>query len=805
MRTHAVERILEGTVYAREIEREQEAVTAGIARYHHAREKAYKRGDAAGIKSVEMFLRFWFEPLRIAVAEELRLLADGALGHGRPIYGPPLLALNDAERIAAVAIQQTLGRLVPEPTGVPLVSVASTVGAGVLAEIHRDAIVISDEASLVELDRRFKRITPRAVNWYARRKLTSGVVRANVQVRVGMALIDLLVKTAAAEMYEPNFVPAFTVQTRNEGRRQRHWLTLSMGVYDRIERCDAFRAGLRPQYRPMTCAPMPWSRENEGGYVKIRTPLLAKPTRAQRAAIDEAGPSVEPVYRALNAIQSTPWMVNERVLAVAERLWEDGGNVATIPRRVDDPLPPRPDDIATNEEARRAWKAEAAEIHTRNKRSISARLEFVLALDGAQAMVGERWWMPHQFDFRSRVYPLPVHLNHHQGDLSSSLLLFADSKPCDDRWLAVHTANTWGLDKEPFDARIAWVQENIGKLTRIAANPLETVDEWAEADMPWQFLAACFAWRDPEIASRLPVQLDATASGLQHYAALGRDPVTAAAVNLTGTEQRRDVYTHVLTHLRPIVERIASEPGPKQDLAAKALPYLSRSIVKRPVMTTPYNVTRYGIRAQVREELVAAGLDVAGSGPVAGFIGDQIADALGTVCSAAVRIMAWIEGAVRAILDEHPHADIRWTTPLGWPVVQPYRSLRSVQVKTILGTVSVAAPDGDMPADKRKQVAGAPPNFVHSLDATHAQMVALACEERGIALGLVHDSFWTHAATAGELHEVLRAKFAALHCEPLLERLRAEWVERYGVDLDPIPAPGGWDVREVLDSTYSFC
>ena len=63
---------------------------------------------------------------------------------------------------------------------------------------------------------------------------------------------------------------------------------------------------------------------------------------------------------------------------------------------------------------------------------------------------------------------------------------------------------------------------------------------WLNADEPWQCLLSCrelaTAMRNPEgpeaFLSRLPVHQDGSCNGLQHYAALGRDPVGAAQVCL---------------------------------------------------------------------------------------------------------------------------------------------------------------------------------------------------------------------------------------------------------------------------------
>lgn len=49
---------------------------------------------------------------------------------------------------------------------------------------------------------------------------------------------------------------------------------------------------------------------------------------------------MENIYQALNALGSTAWKVNQRVLDVVEALWELGGDNCEIPPRFDTKLPP---------------------------------------------------------------------------------------------------------------------------------------------------------------------------------------------------------------------------------------------------------------------------------------------------------------------------------------------------------------------------------------------------------------------------------------------------------------------------------
>ena len=69
-----------------------------------------------------------------------------------------------------------------------------------------------------------------------------------------------------------------------------------------------------------------------------------------------------------------------------------------------------------------------------------------------------------------------------------------------------------------------------------------------------------------------------------------------------------------------------------------------------------------------------------------------------------------------------------WTTPLGLPVVQPYRKAAKKQIMTALQTVYVTDPHQPTEVSTIKQSAAFPPNFVHSLDATHMYLTALQCK-----------------------------------------------------------------------------
>jgi len=90
-------------------------------------------------------------------------------------------------------------------------------------------------------------------------------------------------------------------------------------------------------------------------------------------------------------------------------------------------------------------------------------------------------------------------------------------------------------------------------------------------------------------------------------------------------------------------------------------------------------------------------------------------------------------------------ASVRWTTPLGLPIVQPYRKTVRKQVMTALQTVYISDPNliaegtsvfgvysclGNVASavNSVKQASAFPPNYIHSLDATHMILTALECK-----------------------------------------------------------------------------
>jgi DNA-directed RNA polymerase len=792
-------------ILQREMSLETEAVSRGVARYHRLKDEAISRGDAAGLKPVERLLLHWFEPMVMAIKEEQLQCFRGAPGVGRGVYGPVIRSL-DAERIAVVTMHNTLGLTICEPTGVKVVSLTYSIGAGVIAEIHWDMLKKENRDSIDELNKKFKRLTTARRNWWAKQHLSDHLWNRRVCTHLGARLIEILMEIATCENYDKSkkFVPAFRRRrvAVKGGNKMSGVISMTSEARELIKDGHVVRAAMRPRYLPMVVPPYHWSKDHDGGFIHIRTPFTSKPTKEQKEALEEADLNL--IYESLNRLSGTGWLVNTKMLAVLNEEWHTGGNSAGLPARENKPMPPRPTDIATNPKALKEWKAQATEVHQFNHRVMSRRVEFMTMLDTAEMLGDSTFYLPHQMCFRSRAFPIPPHFNHHGSDPPRSMMLFNRGMELTDkgwRQIQIHTANKWGMDKVSYDDRVAWDEDNTDNIIASARDP-HNHRWWTGADDPLQFLAACQAHDDTFIAEHLACQVDGTCNGLQHYAGMSLNPSDAKAVNLSPGDIPNDVYIDVM---EVVVDMIKREVRHEQH-AQLALDVMERKIVKQPIMTTVYGVTRIGARSQIQDKLRdVEGLAQVDRFRVSEYLSHKVLKGLGTVCRGAGEIMDWITLSIKEILKAYPHDNIRWVTPLGFPVVQPYRNFNSCRITTCLQEVTYSYGDECMPAMVRRHVQGGPANGVHSEDATHMHCTNISCGDHDIEFAEVHDSYWTLAEQMDDMSLILRDEFVNLHESYWCQDMYNQWRELYPrADIPLPPARGDFDLSLVRKSPYFF-
>lgn len=580
---------------------------------------------------------------------------------------------------------------------------------------------------------------------------------------------------------------------------------------------------MAPLYLPMVVKPNAWTSPFVGGYYTHRTTLVKTRSMGYLEELFNKPEQMSDVYRATNLLQDTAYKINPGVFRVLKQCWEMGGGLAGLPLREGAELPNKPVDIETNEVARKAWRKAAAVVHEENAHAKSKRTAVAQKIWIAEKFKDEEEiFFPHALDWRGRVYPLPAFVNPQGDDSGRGLLMFAEGKPLGEdgvAWLMVHLANCFGFDKASFDERMDWVEEHHDLILDSAILPLEGKRFWADADKPFQFLAACmeyagFVMTGPDYVSHLPIHVDATCSGIQVFSALLLDPRGAAAVGLTPQERPSDIYTNVARESQIVVERDA-EAGVVEAKWFMEEGGVKRAFTKRNTMTKPYSVTAFGMKAQLEKEF-AERLSHRSSDEqrqMASYLARVNDAAIGKVVVAAGGVMSWLQkvAKIAAELDTPLH----WTTPSGLIVQQGYRKQLGKRVAVYFEGRQerfTIAEDSDK-LDRRRNANAVAPNFVHALDASILMASVLQCADAGIKnFAAIHDSYATHACDMPELNSALRDAFInifkadrlAIFREDIIMHAPEENREALRAQLPQAPVRGSFDIELVRESLYFF-
>ncbi|KAK9100283.1 hypothetical protein Scep_023713 [Stephania cephalantha] len=833
----------------RQVKIETEAWEQAAKEYKELLEDMCEQKLAPNLPYMKSLFLGWFEPLRDCIVKEQELCQ---LGKNRGAYAPYFDVLP-ADMMAVITMHKLMGLLMTggENGCARVVHAACQIGEAIEheARIHRflertkkktergksaDAEDVNAEAKQQE------RLRKKVTNLMKKQKLLQ--VRRIVkeqdevkpwgqdnQAKVGSRLIELLMQTAfiqppVDQTADGTFDirPAFrhslktvSKDTQNTGKR-----------YGVIE-CDPLvRQGLERTarhmvipYMPMLVPPVGWTGYDKGAYLFLPSYVMrTHGSRQQREAVKRAPQTqLQPVFEALDTLGNTKWRVNKRVLSVVDRIWTSGGRLADLVDRDDVPLPEEPDTEDEAEIRRWRWKLKAAKKENSERHSQRCDIELKLAV--ARKMKDEEgFYYPHNLDFRGRAYPMHPYLNHLGSDLCRGILEFAEGRPLGEsglRWLKIHIANLYagGVDKLSYDGRVAFTENHLDDIFDSADRPLEGKRWWLGAEDPFQCLATCINLSEalrsssPETTiSHVPVHQDGSCNGLQHYAALGRDKLGAAAVNLVAGEKPADVYSGIASRVLEIMRRDAAKDPETEPNALRArllINQVDRKLVKQTVMTSVYGVTYIGARDQIKRRLKerSAITDDAELFGASCYAAKVTLMALGEMFEAARSIMSWLGDCAKVIASENNA--VRWTTPLGLPVVQPYRKIGRHLIKTSLQILTLQR-ETDKVMVKRQRTAF-PPNFVHSLDGSHMMMTAIACKRAGLNFAGVHDSYWTHASDVDQMNRILREKFVELYETPILENLLEGFQQSFPtLSFPPLPERGDFDLREVLESAYFF-
>jgi DNA-directed RNA polymerase len=570
-------------------------------------------------------------------------------------------------------------------------------------------------------------------------------------------------------------------------------------------------------YRPMIAPPVDHLIDEPGGnYLRwLRKPTVKRYVNNSRDDEDRIKHHCSDlVLKGVNALQNTEWTINPKVLGVMENFFKGNTCLANLPSHDFEGFNIReyPKEGTKIDQAK--WMAEREETWGKWYREEQKRCRMLVRLHLAKKLMPYDWFYhPYSLDFRGRAYTACELLSPQGADFDKGLLLFKTPKKQTDRglyWLKVHTANLFDQDKDTYDSRVKWVDDNLQMLLDIAEDPYEHrewISDKEKKNPSFQRLAACIELARKDGLTQLPVQLDGACNGSQHWSVIMGDEIVAGLTNVTSSDKPQDLYGYIAQQTNDII----TENKDGLDWFVSFMDHwqegIERAVVKRPTMCDAYGLTFYGIQKYLKLE---GHLDWVPRENRSGAVVEMaraVQEGLGTTLSMPNQGKDWLKEVAGVANAAEKH--LIWTTPSGFIVEHVYQPIRQRRSYTELFNkkkfelVFANFYDG---VNCHGQELGIAPNYIHSLDAAHMFLTLIRLLAKGIdSFSMIHDSYGVHAPDIDTMNECLRLAFIETHKENVLETFKQD-VEKYlGLPTPPIPnGSGRIDPARVLDSEYFF-
>ena len=602
--------------------------------------------------------------------------------------------------------------------------------------------------------------------------------RAN-RIKLGGWLLDCIMQSSGW----------FTKDMQQEGRKRVHYVVPTpefLEIKDAVMRdAELFS----PLAWPMLIEPNDWTHEKCGGY--LLNEVMKGHDMVRRG--DPLRIQGERPIEFLNRIQKVAYRLNPFIVGVAEELDRLERAVGKFLPIIHHDLPPKPVDIATNKEARHNYNRQAAEVYNLQAQEFKKSCRTRMTMEAVERFkCKDKFFIPWSFDYRGRAYPIPAFLTPQDTDFGKSLLRFAEEAKINkdaEKWLAFQVATTYGRDKDTIEDRLDWVKNNTHIISMVACDPIRHIHEWENAAEPWQFLAACDEYyhciliKDRTTTGGI-VATDATCSGLQILAGLARDKSTASLVNVIPSTKPQDAYAVVANTAAPFCPNSIRN-------------HMDRKVVKRVVMTVPYNAKPFSNRGYIKDALKEKGIEIDKDDLTKTVV--AVRNAMDEVVPGPMAVMSWIESEVANAIDRGK-TKLTWTTPSGFVVNQKLMKKETVYIKLqLMGDckLTVATQDSDK-VDKQHHKNATAPNLIHSLDASLLHFSALAFDA---PIALIHDSVLCRATDMELLSFIVRKTYMHLFAE---HDYLQDFATQIEAETDP-PIIGDLEPESVIESTYFFC
>lgn len=816
-------------LYQKQIQLETEMAEAGRTRFLKSLRESQSKGTLNNTPIGEKITKHFFYPVYDKVVEDtnqggVRFKHFTAINHLRN------LPKGGIEKCIAIAFKQILDNVCKNRS--TLQAVFGGIGQAIEDEQRYTDFKAENEEAFRQIEKHtsvYKELYKKhRVLRYANENHKLNWQTWPITLRTGLGAYLVEVITQQTGLLTICEIP------ERRGRRisKRKHISLSPEAASWIEQEIQTLSYLFPSLEPMIVPPIPWEDLFVGGYISPFNGNLTFVKNHNRKYLEDLDKVKMPVvFNAVNAIQATPWKIHKGVLEVVETLWKSNASLDIIdfPDREDLEIPPFPyegDKGPFTEEQNviiKEWKNFKFKTTKLNMQYRSKRLRITRMLQLAQKYNEyEEIYFPYNCDFRGRVYPMCTYLNPQGDALAKGLLQFAKGKPVDSReavdWLCIHGANCYGFDKVPFQDRIDWVEDHHDELIHSAENPYDTTF-WMEADSPFQFLAFCFEWKKfyeegLGYISYIPINVDGSCNGLQHFSAMVRDSVAGKSVNLVPSEMPQDIY-------QDVADKVIKRLNESSDTLAKEwLKHgIDRKTTKTPVMVLPYGGTKFSIGVKLKEELnnTYVRMDdernpfTVGTGIAGNYLAGYIWDAIENTVRAAPVTMKWLQEVARQCAKAN--VPVVWGTPSGFIARQDYPKHLAQQVKLnfLEKIVKPKFRTGhDVNQDTRRAAQGISPNFIHSMDAAALHLtVDILNRDYGIKdFMMVHDSYGVHACDVPKMSKVLREVFIDIYQSDQLQIFLTTATKylppEYKGKIPSPPEKGDLDITLVNQSDFFF-
>jgi DNA-directed RNA polymerase len=802
-----------------QLEWEQECIDRGSARYYANQDRLRSQGQAEQTEVVSYLLRDRLEDIAQTLETNARITAPGAGNKFLKLLQNSALD-GDYMRLAYIAVQCAF-QLIAMKDKATIVKLCTTIASRLEADLKCQIFEVQHPGYYSKVMKSFD--DQRIRDYQHKHKVMMLKFNAfglewtdwtpTQKVNVGGKVLKAMLE---------HFSDVFVIKNHWQGGKTIAKLDTTDTFDKWTKEFEKERGFYFPMMLPLKIPPIPWDGSNDkhGAYynhkIAHKIPLIKTRGRDHKAYTAKADPKHH--RNALNKMQRTAWCINQRVLDVQSEIYNSGmgvgmpSNVQIKPQKFPEHLTviDKEDMTPAHKEEIGAWKIMAKASYGREQTRKGKVIAFMQSYKLAQELkTWEKFYFAYNCDFRGRTYCATSGLSPQGSDTARGIMQFHKAVELGTsgvKWLAIQGANTYGYDKVSYAERVEWVREHKELINAINEDPIGNRHLWKDADKPYQFLAFCFEWvgcnfgSDKTFKSQLPVALDGSCNGLQHYSAMLRDEVGAKATNLTKSTQPSDLYGQVADVCTQALWDVSNSAEADAMLAGLWLEVgVDRKCTKRPVMTLPYGATQMSARIYVLEYVqdnwAKFGLPEEKQWEMTKFLTPILWKSIGEVVVKAREVMAWLQ--------RHTGKEFTsWITPIGFPVYQYYKDTKMKRVHTQLnGRIDLAVHDinSDVGPKRSSQKNGIAPNFIHSVDATHMVMTVNSTDFPAYAM--IHDDFGTHAGNTEILYTKIRDSMYNLYSNTDVLR---DWAEQTGVDIKDIPAAGAYNIEEIKDATYFF-